>query len=240
MLAAIAPLHTHARRRVHGGGRADAAANNSLRLSRVCPPGQIQAGAALDLGKIRLSVVDALLAVERRPDFCSSMLLTMLLIRAIAVVAVVGALTASWRWLRAYRRFRRMELAMEGPPSLPLLGNALSFLGIDHRNILSVLLELWDGRDQDISRASIFNRMLVFATHPDDIARVIQDKESRFNDKPWFLYSAIITNFLGSGSATANGDVWKAHRAMTQPSFTVDILDGYVEYFHEETQVRTP
>lgn len=160
------------------------------------------------------------------------------LVRVSALLLLVWATAAAARWLRAYRSFRRMELALAGPPSLPILGNALSFLGIDHRNILSVLLGLWGGRHDTISRATIFNRMLVFVTHPDDIGRVIADPRRRFNDKPWFFYSGL-QDLLGTGSASASGESWRAHRAITQPSFNVKILDGYVQFFSEETQVKS-
>ena len=157
------------------------------------------------------------------------------LVRAVVVLAVVWGASAGWQWLREYRRFRRMELAIPGPPSLPVLGNALSFLGIDHNSILGVLLGLWGERRDDISRCSIFNRLLVFVTHPDDMGRVIRDK--RFNDKPWFFYSAL-RDLLGTGSAGTGGDLWKSHRNVVQPTFNPKILDGYVEMFSEETQVR--
>ena len=73
---------------------------------------------------------------------------------------------------RKCARFRRMELALPGPPSLPILGNALDFVGVGEDDILDTLLRLWGGHTAELSRLSIFNNMVVFATDPNHIGKV--------------------------------------------------------------------
>ena len=79
-------------------------------------------------------------------------------------------------WLRRYLAVRRMELAISGPPSLPLFGNALSVLGINADNVFqTIIIGLWGGRSTELSRVSIFHYIFVFVSDPDHIGKVNQE-----------------------------------------------------------------
>lgn len=57
-------------------------------------------------------------------------------------VLLLGLLAAATllllaRMLPAYLRFRRLELAIDGPPSLPLIGNLFDIVGITEENLVA-------------------------------------------------------------------------------------------------------
>ena len=63
------------------------------------------------------------------------------------------------------------------------------------------------------------------------LLQVVRDR--RFNDKPQFIYLAL-TDVLGKGLLTASGEYWKRHRALTQPTFHLKVLERFVDVFAEE------
>lgn len=88
----------------------------------------------------------------------------------LALLALCWLLVSGWR---KYARVRRMELAIPGPPSLPILGNTLDMLGATGDDMLDTLMRLWGGRTSELSRMSILNHLIVFVTDPDHVAKVI-------------------------------------------------------------------
>ena len=130
-----------------------------------------------------------------------------------------------------YRHFRRLELALPGPPSVPLLGNVLAFAGVDKTNAFRIVLGLWGGRTDELSRFAMFNRLFVFVTDPRDVERVVRDK--RFHEKPSFMYGAL-SEVLGDGLLTLAGRRWLQHRAVMMPTFHVSVLERFLPVFAEE------
>ncbi|KAJ1528913.1 hypothetical protein ONE63_007282 [Megalurothrips usitatus] len=115
-----------------------------------------------------------------------------------------------------------MELAIPGPPSLPFLGNALSFLNVKD-DLLERLFQLW-GRQQHLSRFSLCGHLLVFVSDPADIEQLIRCKATQ--NKARTFYDNL-EYFTHDGLVTLNGAKWRAHRRAIQPAFYQDILDKY-------------
>ena len=65
-----------------------------------------------------------------------------------------------------------MELAIPGPPSVPLLGNALDMLGVNEDNIFGRLQRLAHSGTPELSRISLGNHLIIIVNDPDLIARV--------------------------------------------------------------------
>ena len=90
---------------------------------------------------------------------------------------LVAVALAFWSWfvfslLRRYARFRRVEMSMAGPKSLPLLGNTLDVLKVNPDNIFPTIMRLWGGRNTELSRFSFFNQLVVIVSDPDHIGKV--------------------------------------------------------------------
>ncbi|KAK3917377.1 Cytochrome P450 4c21 [Frankliniella fusca] len=148
-----------------------------------------------------------------------------------AAVLVVVILVA--RAVLAVLRFRRYELAIPGPPSLPLFGNAFSILFYKHEDILEAILNDFWGHRRDLSRASFFNKLIVFVSKPEDVAVVMKRKD--LQDKS-YLYYDILSHAVPNALLVINGTKMRAHRAAALPAFHPEVIDSFVEVFAEEAE----
>ena len=89
----------------------------------------------------------------------------------LACVAGLAVCLLAAPWCRRYARFRRMELALPGPPSLPVLGNALSMLSINEDNILDVVQRLAKSGSPELSRFSVLNQLFLCVNDPELIGK---------------------------------------------------------------------
>lgn len=138
-----------------------------------------------------------------------------------ALVVAVGLVLAV-HLLRGYLKFRRQELSIPGPPSLPVLGNTLDFLGTTKETVLSTFLRLWNHSHAEPWRVSLFGHLLVFISDPDQLQEVFA-KKSLLTKAP-FAYRFF--DIFGVGSINLNGLKWRAHRRVLTPAFHPRVLDG--------------
>ncbi|XP_034240622.1 cytochrome P450 4C1-like [Thrips palmi] len=149
---------------------------------------------------------------------------------ALAAVCVVVVLLA--RFLGSYLHFRKLEMAIPGPPSLFLLGNALDFVSVTPDNVMQTVLRKLAGRTE-MSRFSILNNLIVAVQEPEQIDEVVRCK--KFDDKPSFFYS-FLHIVAKKGLVQLNGPEWKAHRRWLEPGFNVQVLNRFVDIFSEEAK----
>ncbi|KAK3908197.1 Cytochrome P450 4c3 [Frankliniella fusca] len=150
---------------------------------------------------------------------------------ATAAAALVLVILVA-RAVLAVLRFRRYELAIPGPHSLPFLGNSFSILFLKHEEILEGFLNLW-GHGRDLSRASFLNMLLVFVSKPEDVAVVMKRKDLQDKSR---LYYDILGHAAPNALLVINGAKMKAHRAAAQPAFHPEVIDSFVEVFAEEAE----
>ncbi|KAK3913943.1 Cytochrome P450 4C1 [Frankliniella fusca] len=129
-------------------------------------------------------------------------------------------------------RFRRYELAIPGPPSLPFFGNAFSVMFQKHDVILDVIMRLW-GQRRELSRASCFNMLFAFVSRPEDVADVMKRKD--LQDKSHFYYH-LLAELAPNGLIMMSGAKMRAHRSAAQPAFHPEVIDSFVEVFVEEAE----
>ncbi|XP_052120601.1 cytochrome P450 4c21-like, partial [Frankliniella occidentalis] len=154
------------------------------------------------------------------------------------VVLVFAVMLVVWRlalalpsyWSSCWR-FRRLELAIPGPPSLPLVGNLLDLALVADEGRLRAVLEWWGGRHDQLSRITLGTKLLVLVSDPDHVAVVLKDP--RFAEKPAFFYG-FLESVSGRGVLTANGRHWKRHRAAMLPAFHHSVVDAYTAVYAEE------
>ncbi|KAJ1521191.1 hypothetical protein ONE63_002881 [Megalurothrips usitatus] len=150
---------------------------------------------------------------------------------AVLLFAALATVVASWLILASVK-FRRAELAFDGEPSLPVLGNMLSFLGATEDDIFGRMLGLWGGR-RHVARFSVLGRLMLVVSDPDDIEKVIRGKDTQ--SKSRFFYE-FLEYFSKNGSVTINGGEWRAHRKALTPAFHSELLDKYQDVFDEEAK----
>ncbi|KAE8737463.1 Cytochrome P450 CYP4, partial [Frankliniella occidentalis] len=146
--------------------------------------------------------------------------------------ALVAAAALVARALRACYKFRRLELDIPGPPSLPVLGNALDLVGLTEASVFPALMALWGGR-RTLSRFSILNKLHVFVTDPVDLEAVTKRRD--LADKSHFFYD-LVQVVARYGLFQINGDLWRRHRRALEPAFHVELLERFVDNFAEEAQ----
>ncbi|KAK3908375.1 Cytochrome P450 4e5, mitochondrial [Frankliniella fusca] len=126
-----------------------------------------------------------------------------------------------------------MELAIPGPPSLPVLGNTLDLVGLTEANVFPTLLALWGDRRRTLSRISILGKLIVFVSDPDHLEAVVKRKD--LADKA-HLYYDLLHAVARYGLFQINGELWRRHRRALQPAFHTELLDRAIEYFEEEAR----
>ncbi|KAJ1528017.1 hypothetical protein ONE63_007941 [Megalurothrips usitatus] len=131
------------------------------------------------------------------------------------------------RWLLACIKFRRVELAFDGEPSLFILGNTLHFIGATGDNVFDLILRLWGSRTQ-ITRMSLLGHLILIASDPDDIEKVVKGKDTQDKSRMMYQFIEYISKY---NLVTLNGNEWKAHRKAMTPAFHNELLNKYQEVF---------
>lgn len=154
-------------------------------------------------------------------------------------MAIVGILVAAavlmvtlvvCKWAVGYLKACRSECLFPGPPTLPVLGNALSFLGATEYDIMDRFLKLWKNSSQVI-QIRVLHILVLVVSDPDDIEKVLRGSDTQ--DKAPHFYR-FFQNIFRYGLVVLNGVQWKAHRKATTPAFHKELLDRYQELFNEE------
>ena len=123
--------------------------------------------------------------------------------------------------------------SMPGPPRRKVLGNGLRF----RQDLLGALLD--DMRDYgDLVRYDILPGVkplhvtLLAAHHPDDVRAVLTQTERALSKQTVGI--RVLTDLLGEGLLTTDGDTWRRQRRIVQPLFTRRTIDRYAELMAEE------
>ncbi|XP_049841562.1 cytochrome P450 4C1-like [Schistocerca gregaria] len=140
----------------------------------------------------------------------------------VVVWSCVGVVAVLWRlWAT------RSHIDAPGPPTLPIIGNILQF-----RELPLTVRKLRDLHDQygDLTRFYIGPVQVLMVVHPDDVQHIMLT--SKMADRDPFLCRTIRT-FIGDGLLSVNGNQWKTHRKLINPTFHSELLGGYLEAFHK-------
>ncbi|CAD1480279.1 unnamed protein product, partial [Heterotrigona itama] len=133
-------------------------------------------------------------------------------------------------YLIYFRLSRRhmIELAekIPGPPSLPLLGHALEFLGSSDAIFQNVMKKSEEYKD--VVKLWIGPKLIVFLIDPRDVEIILSshvyiDKSSEYRFfQPW----------LGDGLLISTGQKWRNHRKLIAPTFHLNVLKSFIDLFN--------
>lgn len=134
-------------------------------------------------------------------------------------------------WRLSRRHMYKLAENLPGPKGLPIIGNALDFLGSSHL-IFKTITERGQNFNEVI-KVWIGPKLLVFLVDPRDIELVLGshvyiDKapEYRFF-KPW----------LGNGLLISTGNKWRSHRKLIAPTFHLNVLKSFIDLFNENSRL---
>ncbi|XP_047110775.1 cytochrome P450 4g15 [Schistocerca piceifrons] len=160
---------------------------------------------------------------------------------AVAESAVSASTVFYWLLLPAvvlyfiyYRlqRRRMYELAdkIPGPPGLPVLGNALSFIGKNEEIFERVYTMSFEFGS--VVKTWIGPKLLIFLTDPRDVELILSsnvyiDKSTEYRFfKPW----------LGEGLLISSGQKWRSHRKLIAPTFHLNVLKSFIDLFNANSR----
>ncbi|MDQ4085772.1 MAG: cytochrome P450, partial [Actinomycetota bacterium] len=127
---------------------------------------------------------------------------------------------------------RAQAPALPGPRGNPLLGTAVAL----RRDLLGTLL-----RDRErygdlvaypVGPVGPLRQHMVVAHHPDDVHQVLAHTE-RTLSKDTVGFRAM-SDLLGRGLLTTEGEQWRRQRRIVQPLFTPRRVEGYAGLMAEE------
>ncbi|XP_029155107.1 probable cytochrome P450 4aa1 isoform X2 [Nylanderia fulva] len=136
-----------------------------------------------------------------------------------AFVAIIYVIYA----LKNYVRILRFIFTLDGPKTVPILGNANAVLDGN-------LMQRMHNEGQSYGR--IFRIWLTFLPYvvlvePEDIQVVLSSMK---HTRKIFFYK-LLDNFLGKGLVTRDVDKWKIHRKILQPAFHLHVLERFAGTF---------
>ncbi|XP_049859621.1 cytochrome P450 4g15 [Schistocerca gregaria] len=130
------------------------------------------------------------------------------------------------------QRRRMYELAdkIPGPPGLPVLGNALSFIGKNEEIFERVYTMSFEFGS--VVKTWIGPKLLIFLTDPRDVELILSsnvyiDKSTEYRFfKPW----------LGEGLLISSGQKWRSHRKLIAPTFHLNVLKSFIDLFNANSR----
>ncbi|KMQ95528.1 putative cytochrome p450 4aa1 [Lasius niger] len=137
----------------------------------------------------------------------------------LAFLAIIYVIYA----LKNYIRILRFIFTLDGPKTVPILGNANAILEGN-------LIQRMTNEAQSYGRIfRIWVTLLpyVVLVEPEDIQVVLSSMK---HTRKIFFYK-LLDNFLGKGLVTREVDKWKIHRKILQPAFHLHILERFARTF---------
>ncbi|XP_071653024.1 cytochrome P450 4C1-like isoform X2 [Temnothorax longispinosus] len=131
-----------------------------------------------------------------------------------------------------HERNGRLINLIPGPPSYPIIGNVLQYLGSQE--------ELWKALVTRNNQYPIFKIWeiflpVVFIHQPDDLEAILTS--SKHIEKSFFYN--ILHPWFGTGLLTSKGAKWHSRRKILTPTFHFNILQNFVEILIEEGESMT-
>lgn len=146
---------------------------------------------------------------------------------------LVAVTVAFFAWFyKKYHHRHALANKIPGPPALPILGNALLFLGKSPPELLKIIESLPKKYGRCV-RVLVGPQVQVLITDPKD-AEVILSSQKLIDKSDEYNY---IAHWLGTGLLISNGQKWFTRRKVITPTFHFKILDQFVEVFDKHSAI---
>ncbi|KAH1027891.1 cytochrome P450 4g15 [Dendroctonus ponderosae] len=167
------------------------------------------------------STISPMLSSNPGPLSATSMFFSLL-------VPVLALFYVYWRVSR--RHMINLAEKIPGPKGLPILGNALEFIGNPNEIFNTFYKKSFEyGRT---ARVWVGPRLLIFITDPRDVEVILSshvhiDKSPEYRFfKPW----------LGDGLLISTGQKWRTHRKLIAPTFHLNVLKSFIDLFNKNSR----
>lgn len=131
-----------------------------------------------------------------------------------------------------YKRRRLYELAdkIPGPNGLPLIGLGYKFLIPDYQKVFQILADV-SKEYTSPARAWLGPELLILANTPEAMQIILNSPHCLDKSR---LYDVLL---LKKGLLTANGEVWRRHRKILNPAFTIRAVQALIPTFDVKSKV---
>ncbi|KAF9417398.1 hypothetical protein HW555_005495 [Spodoptera exigua] len=148
------------------------------------------------------------------------------------IYLIGGALSAVWLlWRYKNRRMIQMGNKLPGPPTIPLLGNALMFM-CQPEAFIKVLKDLMTEYG-NVSKFWLGPDLNIVINNPDDLKLLLSNTKTSVKG-PQYKYMADV---LGGGILSGSGPIWRRHRKIANPNYGKRAIEGYSKVFNEEVDL---
>lgn len=145
------------------------------------------------------------------------------------IAAIVAAIIY---YFKNFHESYMSAIKLPGPRALPIIGNALMFLGKSPPNLLKTL----EGLSQKygpVVRIMIGPQIQVLLTDPQDLEVVLGSQKLIDKSDEY----SFIAQWLGSGLLISTGQKWFTRRKVITPTFHFKILEQFVEIFDKHSKI---
>lgn len=154
----------------------------------------------------------------------------MLVLQSLAFGLLVSlvALYANFLWSR--RRLYHLASKIPGPRGLPLIGHGHKFVNVEFTQIFNTLVAVSRSLPS-IKKIWLGPELLIFADTPESL-QIVLNSQKCLDKSP--LYDALM---LTKGLVLAGGKMWKTHRKILNPSFSVGVLQNLIPIFDYKSKI---
>ncbi|CAG9559212.1 unnamed protein product [Danaus chrysippus] len=150
----------------------------------------------------------------------------------LAVVLLVFVVLGAWvHWRYKNRKLLEISKKIPGPPTIPILGNALYFMCRPEEMIkitkelikeYGSILRFWLGPDLNI-----------VVSNPDDIKILLTNNKVSVKG-PQYKY---MSDLIGVGILSGSGSKWRKHRKVVIPNYGKRAVESYNDVCYREAEI---
>ncbi|OWR55114.1 cytochrome P450 [Danaus plexippus plexippus] len=118
-----------------------------------------------------------------------------------------------------------------GPPSLPILGNALKFMV--HNKELKILIKNLMNQYGEVVKFWLGMDLNILVSNPDDLKLLLTNNKTSVKGEQYKYFK----NYIGAGLLSGSGPEWRKHRKIATPNFGKQATGSYVHVFNMEADL---
>lgn len=139
-----------------------------------------------------------------------------------------------WYTLNYFKNKRKIDLAnkFNGPPTVPIFGNALIYLNKKPEDVIDFVVNLKNKYGKQY-RVWVGSQLAIFSSDAKDLEFVLSSTKILTKNN---LYKFLVP-WLGTGLLLSTGQKWFHRRKIITPTFHFKILEEFVDVFDRQSKI---